>query len=125
MLRVPRLWIKSRRNGVNRLRLLLALMPLLAGVYEAYAAANRVADKAFLTWLVSFFDELATRMPLMLILALVVVGIVTMIGALLSRLEGASFTAQAARDPSEMPLLPKPVTALRFFRKNRIRRYRY
>ena len=57
MLRVPRLWIKSRRNGVNRLRLLLALMPLLAGVYEAYAAANRVADKAFLTWLVSFLDE--------------------------------------------------------------------
>jgi hypothetical protein len=93
-------------------------MPLLAGVYEAYLAANRVADKAFV-------DELATRMPLMLILALVVFGIVTVIAALLSRLEGASFTAQAARDPSEMPLLPKPVTALRFFRKNRIRHYRY
>ena len=117
--------MRSRRNGLNGVRLLLALMPLLAGLYEAYAAASRVADKAFLTWLVSFFDELATRMPLMLILALVVFGIVTMIGALLSRLEGASFTAQAAREPSEMPLLPKPVAALRFFRKSRIRRYRY
>jgi hypothetical protein len=50
-------------------------------MYEAYAAASRVADKAFLTWLVSFFAELATRMPLMLILALVVFGIVTMIAA--------------------------------------------
>jgi hypothetical protein len=100
-------------------------MPLLAGVYEAYLAANRVADKAFLTWLVSFVDELATRMPLMLILALVIFGIVTMIAALLSRLEGASFTAQAARDPSEMPLSPKPVAAPRFFRKSGIRHHRY
>jgi hypothetical protein len=52
-------------------------MPLLAGVYEAYAAASRVAEKGFVTWLVSFVDELATRMPLMLILAAVIFGIVT------------------------------------------------
>jgi hypothetical protein len=117
--------MRSRRNGLKRLRLLLALMPLLAGAYEAYAAASRVADNAFLTWLVSFLDELATRLPLMLILALVVFGIVTMIGALLSRLEGASFTAQAARNPSEIPLSPKPVKAPIFLRKNEVRHHRY
>ena len=109
--------MRSRRNGLNGVRLLLALMPLLAGLYEAYAAASRVADKAFLTWLVSFFDELATRMPLMLILALVVFGIVTMIGAFLSRLEGASFTAQAARDAAASALSQEPVTFSRVSRR--------
>jgi hypothetical protein len=100
-------------------------MPLLAGVYEAYAAVNRVAETNFTPWSVRFFDELATRMPLMLILALGVYGIVTMIGAFLSRLAGASFTAQSVRGAADTPLSPKPVTASGFFRNNGIRHHRY
>ena len=65
----------SRRvsRGFHRLRLLLAAMPLLAGVYEAYAAEN------------AFFSELVLRLPLALIMAIVVYGLVSVVGAVLFR----------------------------------------
>jgi hypothetical protein len=39
-------------------------MPLLAGVYEAYeAASHNSKHELVIAWLVSFVDELATRLP--------------------------------------------------------------
>jgi hypothetical protein len=69
-------------------------MPLLAGMYEAYAAASSGS-------LSSFVDELAPRLPLTLILALIVYVLVTLSGAIFSRLNGVSVAAQAARYPIE------------------------
>ena len=59
-------------------------MPLLAGVYEAYAAEN------------AFFSELALHLPLALFMAFVVYGLVSVVGAVLLRLDRVTVAAQAA-----------------------------
>ena len=90
----------SRRvsRGFHRLRLLLAAMPLLAGVYEAYAAANAdLEQQQVITWLSAFFSELVLRLPLALFMAIVVYGLVSVVGAVLLRLDRVSVAAQAAR----------------------------
>jgi hypothetical protein len=56
-------------SGFHQLRLLLVAMPLLAGVYEATTRRAATEHELVIAWLVSFVDELATRLPLMLILA--------------------------------------------------------
>ena len=88
----------SRRvgRGFHRIRLLLAAMPLLAGVYEAYAAASPELR------LTTFFSNLALRLPLALILAIVVYGLVSVVGAVLLRLDRVSVAAQAARNKIEL-----------------------
>jgi hypothetical protein len=48
-------------------------------------------------WLGAFCDELALRLPLSLILAFAVFTFISVAGAFLSRLHGASVAAQAAR----------------------------
>jgi hypothetical protein len=104
-------------------------MPLLAGVYEAYEAASRNSEhEVAITWLASFVDELATRLPLMLILAFVVYGLVSMVGSVLWWLNGASIAAQAARHAIETPPWPtklSPGTASKFFKKRGIQHHRY
>ena len=74
-------------------------MPLLAGMYEAYAAASSGSSKHqhLITWLTNFVTELATRLPLTLILAFIVYVLVTLLGAIFLRLNGVSVAAQAAR----------------------------
>ncbi len=74
---------RRESHGFHRLRLLLAAMPLLAGVYEAYAAEN------------AFFSELMLRLPLALIMAIVVYGLVSVVGAVLLRLDRVTVAAQA------------------------------
>jgi hypothetical protein len=77
-------WQRLSR-GFHRFPLLVATIPLLAGVYEAYAAAN------------AFFSELLLRLPLALFMAFVVYCLVSVVGAVLLRLNRASVAAQAAR----------------------------
>ena len=90
-------------RGFHRLRLLLAAMPLLAGVYEAYAAANAdLEQQQVITWLSTFFSELVLRLPLALFLAIVVYGLVSVVGAVFLRLDRVSVAAQAARNKIEL-----------------------
>jgi hypothetical protein len=85
-------------RGFHRLRLLLVAMPLLAGLYEAYAASPALEHQQAIAWLPTFVSQLALRLPLALILALVVYGLVTVVGAVLLRLHDVSIAAQAARN---------------------------
>jgi hypothetical protein len=87
---------RSRRSGFSRLRLLLGAMLLLAGMHEAYVAANSDSSEHqhLSTRLTNFVTELATRPPLTLILAVIVYVLVTLLGALFSRLNGVSLGAQ-------------------------------
>jgi len=81
-----------------RLRLFLAAMPLLAGVHEAFTAAGRALEQQQgIDWLSAFCSELALRLPVSLILAFAVFALISAAGAFLSRLDGASVSAQAAR----------------------------
>jgi hypothetical protein len=81
-----------------RLRLFLAAMPLFAGLHEAFAAAGRdMEHQPSIEWLSTFCNELALRLPLSLILAFTVFALIGAAGAFLSRLDGASVSAQAAR----------------------------
>ena len=81
-----------------RLRLFLAAMPLLAGLNEAFAAAGHdMEHQPGIDWLSKFCNELALRLPLSLILAFTVFALMGAAGAFLSRLDGASVSAQAAR----------------------------
>jgi hypothetical protein len=81
-----------------RLRLFLAAMPLLAGLHEAFTAAGRAQEQQQgLDWLSTFCSELALRLPISLILALAVFVLFSAATAFLSRLDGASVSAQAAR----------------------------
>lgn len=81
-----------------RLRFFLAAMPLLAGLHEAFAAAGRdMEHQPDIDWLSTFCNELALRLPLSLILASAVFGLITAVVAFLSRLDGACVSAQAAR----------------------------
>ena len=81
-----------------RLRLFLAAMPLFAGLHEAFAAAGRdMEHQPRIEWLSTFCNELALRLPLSLILAFTVFALIGAAGAFLSRLDGASVSAQAAR----------------------------
>lgn len=124
-----RLMRKPWRSGFKQLRLLLVAMPLLAGVYEAYEAASRNSKhELVIARLVSFVDELATRLPLMLILAIVVYGLVSVVGSVLWWLNGASIAGRAARHAVETPPWPNklsPATASKFFKKRGIQHYRY
>jgi hypothetical protein len=90
-------------RGFHRLRLLLAAMPLLAGVYEAYAVASPdLEHQQVIAWLATFVNKLALRLPLALILAIVVYGLVNVVGAVLLRLRRVSVAAQAARNEIEL-----------------------
>ena len=82
-------------RGFHRFRLLVATMPLLAGVYEAYAAAN------------AFFSELLLRLPLALFMAFVVYCLVSVVGAVFLRLDRASVAAQAARHDALTHQVPR------------------
>lgn len=88
---------KSRRTnrGYTQLRILLSAMPFLAGLYDAYTVSHGSIDSIF-------FSELAPRLPLALILASVVYGFVSLVGAFLLRLHGASVAAQASRHQIEL-----------------------
>ena len=76
----------------HRLRLLLAAMPLLAGVYEGYEAASPGFEPS------TFVIELAHRLPLALIIAIAVYCLVSMVSAVLLRLHHVSIAAQAERN---------------------------
>lgn len=92
-----------QRRGFHRLRLFLAAMPLLAGVYEAYARASPALEhQQVIAWLPTFVGKLALRLPLAIILALFVYGLVTVVYAFLLRLHHASIAAQAARNKIEL-----------------------
>ena len=77
-------------------------MPLLAGVYDAYAASRDNVQHHELGWVSAFFAELATRLPLALLLAFIVYGFTSLVGAFLFRLHGASVAAQASRHQIEL-----------------------
>jgi hypothetical protein len=88
-------------------------MPLLAGLHEAFAAAGRdIEHQPGIDWLSTFCSELALRLPLSLILAFTVFALIGAAGAFLSRLDGASVSAQAARHDSDLkeiiPVVPNP-----------------
>ena len=71
------------------LRLFLAVMPLLAGLHEAFTAAGRAQEQQQgIDWLSTFCSELALRLPLSLILTFAVFALVNAAGAFLSRLDG-------------------------------------
>jgi len=73
-------------------------MPVLAGVHEAFAAAARdLEQQQGLDLFITFCNELALRLPLSLFLAFAVFALASVVGAFLSRLDGASVSAQAAR----------------------------
>lgn len=73
-------------------------MPLLAGLHVAFGAASRdVEHQPGIAWLSTFCNELALRLPLSLVLAFTVFALMGAAGAFLSRLNGASVSAQAAR----------------------------
>ena len=96
-----------------RLRLFLAAMPLLAGLNEAFAAAGHdMEHQPGIDWLSAFCNELALRLPLSLILAFTVFALISAAGAFLSRLDGASVSAQAARHDIDLkeiiPVVPNP-----------------
>jgi hypothetical protein len=74
-------------------------MPVLAGVYDVFDAASHASEQN--AWWTTFFDKLATRLPLALILAIIVYGLVTAVAAILHRLHGVSVAAQAARKTIE------------------------
>ena len=76
---------------------MLAAMPLLAGVYEAYEAASPGFEPS------TFGLELARRLPLALILAMAVYCLVGMVSAVLLRLHHVSITAQAERNEVRRP----------------------
>jgi len=80
-------------------------MPLLAGVHEAFAAAARdLEQQQGLDLFITFCSELVLRLPLSLFLAFAVFALASVVGAFLSRLDGASVSAQVARhdiDPGE------------------------
>jgi hypothetical protein len=84
-------------RGLHRLRLLLAAMPLLAGVYEAYEAASPGLEPSKLV------IELARRLPLALILAIAVYCLVSIVSAVLVRLHRVSIAAHAERDEVKRP----------------------
>ena len=77
-------------------------MPLLAGIYDAYTASGGLDHDQSLGWVTAFFSELALRIPLALILAFVVYGFVSLVGAVLLRLHRASVAAQASRHQIEL-----------------------
>ena len=81
----------------GRLRLLLAAMPLLAGVYEAYEAANPGFEPS------TFGLELARRLPLALLLAIAVYCLFGIVSAVLLRLHHVSIAAQAERNEVKPP----------------------
>jgi hypothetical protein len=86
-------------------------MPLLAGLHEAFAAVGPdMEQQPSVDWLSTFCNELALRLPISLILAFAVFALISAAGALLSRLDGASVSAQAARydiDPGHnAPVVP-------------------
>jgi len=81
----------------GRLRLLLAAMPLLAGVYEAYEAASPGFEPS------TFGLELARRLPLALILAMAVHCLIGILNAVLLRLRHVSVAAQAERNEVKRP----------------------
>jgi hypothetical protein len=86
-------------------------MPLLAGLHEAFAAAGRdMEQQQGIDWLRTFCSELALRLPLSLILAFAVFVLISAAGAFLSRLDGASVSAQAARHDIDLrentPVVP-------------------
>jgi hypothetical protein len=94
-------------------RLLLAAMPLLAGLHEAFTAANRYLEQQQgIDWPSTFFSEVAIRLPISLILAVAVFALISAAGALLLRLEHASVSAQAARYDINLkeitPVAPNP-----------------
>jgi hypothetical protein len=79
-------------------RLVLAAIPVLAGLHEAFIAADRyVEQQPGIDWLSTFCSEAALRLPISLLLAIVVFALISAASALLLRLEHASVSAQAAR----------------------------
>ena len=80
----------------GRLRLFLAAMPLLAGVYE-YEAASPGFEPS------TFGLELARRLPLALILAMAVHCLIGILNAVLLRLRHVSIAAQAERNEVKRP----------------------
>lgn len=100
---------KSWRNRFHPIRPLFTAMPLVAAVYDAYSAAGHGSGLEMLN---AFVERLATVLPLALIMGALVYGLVSVVGALLSRLHGASIAAQAARHEIERRSSPKrPSTA--------------
>ena len=85
-------------------------MPLLAGVYEAYAVATRALEHQQVAWLPTFVWKLTLRLPLSIILALFVYGLVTVVGAVLLRLHNSSIAAQAGRNKIELREARRSVT---------------
>jgi hypothetical protein len=98
-----------QRRGFHRLGLFLAAMPLLAGVYEALASPA-LEHQQVIAWLPTFVRKLALRLPLSIILALVVYGLVTAVGAVLLRLHNSSIAAQAGRNKIELREARRSVT---------------
>jgi hypothetical protein len=117
-----------------RIRLFLAAMPLLAGVHEAFAAAGRALEQhQGIDWLSTFCSELALRLPISLILAFAVFALISAAGAFLSRLDGASVSAQAARhdidlketttvvpSPNQMERATRRASGVRSFQMGRV-----
>ena len=80
-------------RGFDQLRLLLAAIPLLAGVYAAAVASSN-------SW--PFFNEMDRRLPFALILAFIVYVLVSAVGLVLFRLHRVSDAAQAGRNQIEL-----------------------
>jgi hypothetical protein len=109
-------------------------MPLLAGLSEAFASAGHdMEHQPGIDWLSTFCNELALRLPLSLIVAFTVFALMGAAGAFLSRLDGASVSAQAARHDIDLgenaPAVPnlnrrkwaaRQVPGLRSFQVGRI-----
>jgi hypothetical protein len=76
-------------------------MPLLAVVYDACDLASR-GDQQILGWIKTFFSELTPHLPLALILAFIVYGLMSLVKALLLRLHHVSVAAQASRHQIEL-----------------------
>jgi hypothetical protein len=93
-----------------QLRLFLAAMPLLAGLQEAFVAASHDVEQQGIDWLGTFCSEVALRVPISLILAFAIFALVSAAGALLLRLDGASVSAQAARNNIDLKEITPVVT---------------
>jgi hypothetical protein len=87
-------------------------MPLFACWHEAFSASGRYLEQQGIAWLSTFCSEIALRLPISLLLAVVIFALMSAAGALLLRLEHASVSAQAARHNINLkeitPVAPKP-----------------
>ena len=82
-------------RGFHRLGLLYAVIPVLAGIYDAYEPARHFEQQRTIDWLTIVINELLPRLGLSLLLAFFVYGLFRAAGLFVVRLDRVSLVAHA------------------------------